>query len=57
MSKEAKENLELILKTLNKLEVHGKDNLDMLLGCMLTLEKVIKEDDHAVLDSNRNSEA
>lgn len=54
---ESKKDIELVYKTLNKIEVRGKENLDMLLGCMLTLEKLIKEDDHAVLDSNRDSEA
>ena len=53
----SKNDIELVLKTLNRLEVRGKDNLDMLLGCILTLEKLIKEDDHAVLDSDGNSEA
>lgn len=57
MSEANKKQLDLVLKTLDRIELHGKDNLDMMLGVMLTLEKVIKEDDHAVLDSDGNSEA
>jgi len=29
--------------TLNKIEVHGQENLDMLLGCILTVESMINE--------------
>ena len=29
--------------TLNQIEVHGKENLDMLLGCIMTLEQIGKE--------------
>lgn len=37
--------------TLNKITVSGKENLDMMLGCMMTIEKIITilegGDDHA----------
>ena len=29
-----------VLATLDKVEVKGKDNIDHMLGCMLTLEKI-----------------
>lgn len=34
--------LEKLIFTLEKIEVNGKNNLDMLLGCILTLEKLIE---------------
>ena len=30
-------------KTLNEIEVHGSGNLDRLLGCIQTIEKMIAE--------------
>ena len=39
-------NLLLTLKnTLNQVEVRGKNNLDMMLGCLLTIDKAIAEMD------------
>ena len=35
--------LKTLLSSLNGLEVKGKDNLDILLGCMFAIEKKIKE--------------
>lgn len=32
--------LDSIIFTLNKVETHGKDNLDRLLGCIQTLEQL-----------------
>ena len=32
-----------IIYSLNALEVHGKNNLDILLGCIIALEKLKKE--------------
>lgn len=29
--------------TLNQIEVHGADNLDKLLGCIQTIDKMIEE--------------
>jgi hypothetical protein len=31
-----------LIITLEKVEVRGKDNLDMLLGCIKTLEKLLE---------------
>lgn len=31
-----------LIITLEKIEVRGKDNLDMLLGCIQTLEKLLE---------------
>ena len=35
------DTIQAIISTLNKIEVHGKDNLDMLLGCIMLLERMI----------------
>lgn len=35
-----KEKIEQLIQTLNLIEVKGKENLDMLLGCILTLEQI-----------------
>ena len=45
MSEDLKNKLKALLFTLNSIEVHGKQNLDMLLGCVLTLQSLIKEDE------------
>ena len=37
------EKIEQLIATLNLIEVHGKENLDMLLGCILTLEQMKKD--------------
>ena len=42
MSEEVKNKLKALLFTLESIEVHGKQNLDMLLGCILTLESLAK---------------
>ena len=34
---------EQLIRTLNKIEVHGADNLDMLLACIKFLEQKQKE--------------
>lgn len=35
-----KEKIEMVIRTLNNIEVHGKSNLDMLLGCIMALEQI-----------------
>lgn len=37
------EKIEQLIATLNLIEVRGKENLDMLLGCILTLEQMKKD--------------
>ena len=34
------EQLKKVIATLGNIEVHGKNNLDMLLGCIMTLEQI-----------------
>lgn len=43
MSKEAEATILAVINTLNNVEVHGKNNLDMVLGCILSLEKLCKD--------------
>lgn len=43
MTKEERRRLNNVLYTLGKIPVCGKDNLDMLLGCIQELESIIKE--------------
>lgn len=43
MNESAKKKIKLVLKTLDSISVSGKNNHDMLLGCMLTLEQVLDE--------------
>lgn len=38
------QDLFALKNTLNKIEVHGSTNLDMLLGCMQTVDKLIQEE-------------
>ena len=36
-----KELLENLLKSLDRIEVKGKNNLDILLGCIMAIERMI----------------
>lgn len=38
-----KEFLEALLKSLNQVEVKGRQNLDVLLGCMMAIENAIAQ--------------
>lgn len=37
--------IEDIIRTLNAIEVHGKSNLAMLLGCINALEKIARKEE------------
>ena len=39
-----RERIAAVIVTLGKIEVHGKDNLSRLLGCMQELEKMMNEE-------------
>ena len=39
-----KDRIAAVIVTLGKIEVHGKDNLSRLLGCMQELEKLMQEE-------------
>ena len=42
-----RERIAAVIVTLGTIEVHGKDNLSRLLGCMQELEKMMNEEDKA----------
>ena len=39
-----KDRIAAVIVTLGKIEVHGKDNLSRLLGCIQELEKMMQEE-------------
>ena len=43
MNEENKQQLLMVLQTLEQIEVRGKENLDMLLGCIIMLDGMITE--------------
>lgn len=40
MKESTKATLDAVAKTLNKITVQGRENLDMLLGCILAIERI-----------------
>ena len=42
-SEQIKTTLKIVVNTLNTVEVKGKDNINHMLGSIMTLEKVINE--------------
>ena len=40
-----KDRIAAVIVTLGKIEVHGKDNLTRLLGCIQELEKLMQEEE------------
>ena len=40
-----KDRIAAVIVTLGKIEVHGKDNLTRLLGCIQELEKIMNEEE------------
>ena len=38
-----REFLSVLLESLNRIEVKGKENMDILLGCIFAVEKAINE--------------
>lgn len=45
MKSTVKDKIGAVIQTLDKVTVKGKDNLDMLLGCILTLEAAVAEEE------------
>lgn len=43
MNAENKKTILAVVETLDKVSVSGANNLDMLLGCILTLQKLTEE--------------
>ena len=49
-----KEFLEQLKASLNKIEVRGKDNLDILLGCMMAIERAIEQLDSPAVEEDKD---
>ena len=49
-----KELLEQLLTSLGKVEVRGRDNLDILLGCMMAIERAIEQLDAPAVKEDTN---
>lgn len=47
--------MKLVLKTLDQIDVRGKENLDLMLGCMMALEKEIAEEEKRNAESNKGN--
>ena len=45
-----KQKLISILRTLNNIEVHGKQNMDRLLGCIQAIESMLTESEEKESD-------
>ena len=43
MDKSTKQTIEKVNRTLDQIAVSGRNNMDMLLGCILTLDKLVKD--------------
>lgn len=43
MNESTKQTIEKVIRTLDQITVNGRNNMDMLLGCILTLEKLCKD--------------
>lgn len=46
MTPENKTTLKMVINTLNTIDVRGRGNMNHLLGCIMTLERMIAEADH-----------
>lgn len=49
--------IERIISTLNNIEVHGRDNLDMLLGCIMALEQIESQMEQDVKEKTKEETA
>jgi hypothetical protein len=43
MNESTKQTIEKVIRTLDMVAVSGRNNMDMLLGSILTLEKLVKD--------------
>lgn len=48
--------LKAVIATLETIHVSGKNNLDKLLGCILTVEKICNEMEKVVAEGDSNGE-
>ncbi len=50
MNESAKRAIHAVLQTLDQITVSGRDNLDMMLASMMTLEKLLNEEQEEQTD-------
>lgn len=43
MNESVKHEIEKVIRTLDMVTVSGRNNMDMMLGCILTLDKLVKD--------------
>lgn len=48
------EFLKTLLKSLNQIEVKGKENIDILLGCIVAIERTIERIDNPADEEENN---
>lgn len=51
------EQLKKVIATLCNIEVHGKNNLDMLLGCIMALEQIESQMEQDVKEKTKEETA
>lgn len=51
------EQLKKIIVTLGNIEVHGRNNLDMLLGCIMALEQIESQMEQDVKEKSKEETA
>lgn len=51
MNESVKSTIKAVIQTLDKVAVNGKSNLDMMLGCILALERAIQEEEEVKGDA------
>lgn len=48
MNESVKKTVEAVIRTLNDIEIKGRNNMDMLLGCILALESALNQKEEEV---------
>ena len=49
------ERLKAVRRTLEEIDVRGRDNIDKMLGCMMTLDRIIAEESRPAQDAKDES--
>ena len=49
------ERLKAVRRTLEEIDVRGRDNIDKMLGCMMTLDRIIAEDSRPAQEAKDES--
>ena len=49
------ERLKAVRRTLEEIDVRGRDNIDKMLGCMMTLDRIIAEESRRAQEAKDES--